>query len=391
VHPSNSNGYTPIKSVAMTTLAVVSPALAVDVMLPTYQPNPNWYGTAQAYIDCPSRNIYSQFLNQVELTGKPLGVWDTIYFTLANSWLAGLLQSGYSDLTITVVLNVQVPTPGIYFIDNLRFLPLPFSACGGRPNGTFCTDNNACTTGDACLFGACQPGSAVPCTASDQCHEVGTCNPATGVCSDPVKQGSPPCDDGNACTQTDLCIGGVCTGSNPLPCPAPDQCHVGFCDSGTGACSSAPLSGTACDDGDACTVGDTCQAGVCTSGTLSTGPVVPAALSASSSPGGVALSWTASPGATDYQILRATTSGGPYSPIGNTGTSGYLDTSLANASVLYGQSPIYYYVVAAANGCGVSAASDEVSGNKAVVLPPRALPAPPRTHRRTPPSSHPGT
>jgi uncharacterized repeat protein (TIGR01451 family) len=74
------------------------------------------------------------------------------------------------------------------------------------------------------------------------------------------------CNDGNACTQTDTCQAGVCTGANPVVCTALDQCHdVGVCDPTTGTCSNpAKLNGTICEDGLFCTVGDTCQAGVCT-------------------------------------------------------------------------------------------------------------------------------
>ncbi len=46
------------------------------------------------------------------------------------------------------------------------------------------------------------------------------------------------CDDGNACTQSDVCQGGACGGA-PV------------------------VNGTACDDGSACTGPDLCQAGVC--------------------------------------------------------------------------------------------------------------------------------
>ena len=68
-------------------------------------------------------------------------------------------------------------------------------------------------------------GTPVVCTASDQCHDAGTCNPATGVCSNPAKPNGTACNDGNACTQTDTCQAGVCTGSNPVVCTGPDQCH----------------------------------------------------------------------------------------------------------------------------------------------------------------------
>jgi hypothetical protein len=248
VQPSNSNGYTPIRSVALTTLPVVSPTLAVDIMLPNLQPNPYWYGTAQAYIDCPSRGIYSQFLNQVELTGKPLGVWSTVNFTLTNAWISGLLQPGYLDLTITIVLNVQVPTTGIYFVDNLRFVAVTSNGCGNRPNGTSCTDGDACTLGDTCQSGSCHPGSAVTCTASDQCHDIGTCDSTTGICSKPVKPGTPPCDDGNACTQNDTCQAGICVGTSPVTCTPQDICHVaGTCDPATGQCSNPPRTGGPAD------------------------------------------------------------------------------------------------------------------------------------------------
>jgi hypothetical protein len=45
--------------------------------------------------------------------------------------------------------------------------------------------------------------AGVTCTAVDQCHSAGTCNPATGVCSNPSKANGTSCNDGNACTQTD--------------------------------------------------------------------------------------------------------------------------------------------------------------------------------------------
>ena len=137
-----------------------------------------------------------------------------------------------------------------------------------RPNNAACSDGNACTLGDSCQAGSCTSGNPVVCTAQDQCHDAGTCNPGTGTCSNPSKPGGTPCNDGNACTQTDTCQAGTCTGASPVVCTALDQCHdVGTCSPATGACSSPPKSGgSACDDGDGCTQGDTCQAGTCTAG-----------------------------------------------------------------------------------------------------------------------------
>ena len=199
VRPSNSNGYTPIKSVAMTSLVVVSPTLSVDVKLPTYQPNPNWLGTAQAYIDCPSRGIHSQFLNQVELTGKPLNVWTTINFSLTNDWVSRLLQSGYSDLSITVVLNVQVPTTGTYLVDNVRFSPVASNKCSGMPNGTACT-------GGGCQGGLC----VVPATPTKVIATPSTINPgqaSTISATSPTPGTTLAWFAGSSCTGTSLGTG----------------------------------------------------------------------------------------------------------------------------------------------------------------------------------------
>src|SRR5262249_7137362 len=104
---------------------------------------------------------------------------------------------------------------------------------------------------------------ADPCSAG-----VAVCNAGTGLCAaTPSQPDGSPCNDDNACTQTDTCQAGVCTGANPVVCAAPDQCHlVGTCDPGTGMCSApvAKADGSACDDGDACTQADSCQAGACT-------------------------------------------------------------------------------------------------------------------------------
>src|SRR5262249_46379863 len=124
--------------------------------------------------------------------------------------------------------------------------------------------------------GTCQPGTPVVCTALDQCHVAGTCDPATGICSDPAAVDGTACDDSDACTQTDTCQAGVCTGMDPVVCTPLHQCHVaGICDPATGICSDpAAVDGTACDDADACTQTDACLAGVCTG----TNPVVCTAL-----------------------------------------------------------------------------------------------------------------
>jgi streptogramin lyase len=136
------------------------------------------------------------------------------------------------------------------------------------PDGTPCTDGNACTQADACVSGACASGAPVTCTASGQCRGVGTCDPASGTCSDPPGPDGASCSDGNACTQVDSCAAGACVGASPVTCTASDQCHAaGVCSPATGTCSNPPSpDGTSCDDGDVCSHTDACLAGTCTGG-----------------------------------------------------------------------------------------------------------------------------
>jgi hypothetical protein len=142
-----------------------------------------------------------------------------------------------------------------------------------KVDGFPCDDGSACTTGDACHAGACS-GAPVICAAADPCHVAGTCDAQTGLCSTPAARDGTTCNDGNACTQTDTCLAGSCTGSNPVVCVAFDQCHsLGQCDSSTGKCSNPNQSdGTACDDGQPCTRNDRCTAGVCSGSSFSCTP-----------------------------------------------------------------------------------------------------------------------
>src|SRR5439155_1218388 len=119
-----------------------------------------------------------------------------------------------------------------------------------KPDGTTCNDGDRNSVTDASQAGLCTGTNLVVCTAADQCHDAGTCDPATGACSNPAKPDGAACNDGNACTRTDSCQAGVCTGTNPVVCAAADQCHdAGTCDPATGACSNpAKPDGTTCND-----------------------------------------------------------------------------------------------------------------------------------------------
>jgi beta-glucanase (GH16 family) len=96
-------------------------------------------------------------------------------------------------------------------------------------------------------------------------------------------------------------------------------------------------------------------------------PAAPSGLTATAvSSSQINLSWTASSGATSYNVKRATVSGGPYTTVatGVTATS-FSDTGLAAATT-------YYYVVSAVNGGGESANSTQASAMTQAASPPSA-------------------
>ncbi|WP_437678242.1 kelch repeat-containing protein [Sorangium sp. So ce131] len=132
--------------------------------------------------------------------------------------------------------------------------------------GPVCDDGQACTHTDVCRAGACA-GTPVACAAPDVCHEA-ACEAATGECVTTLRPDGAACDDGDACTEGETCVAGACVAGAPVACPPPAACHApGVCDAAAGRCVSAPQpDGEACDDGDACTREDTCRAGACEGG-----------------------------------------------------------------------------------------------------------------------------
>ena len=193
------------------------------------------------------------------------------------------------------------------------------------------------------------------CTASDQCHVAGTCNPATGACSDPVAPNGTGCSDGNPCTQTDTCQGGTCLGANPVFCVESDQCHdAGVCQPANGQCTNPPKTdGTACDDGNTCTTGDACGAGNCV-GTAGTVPETVSAVSASKTGSTVNVAWAPTAGALVYDVLRGRVLDWPVGSNPATETclaDGLVGTGISDATPL---SPGggYWYLVRAENDCG---------------------------------------
>jgi uncharacterized protein (DUF1800 family) len=97
-----------------------------------------------------------------------------------------------------------------------------------------------------------------------------------------------------------------------------------------------------------------CSGGSSSSPSAPLTPSAPSGVTATPGNNQVALSWSASTGATGYSIGRATNSAGPYASIGESSSTSFTDTSAANGTT-------YYYVVSASNATGSSVNSAAVA------------------------------
>ena len=134
---------------------------------------------------------------------------------------------------------------------------------GGPHEGTGCDDGDLCTETDVCADGVCA-GAQKDCADTETCT-TDSCDAATGDC---VNDGTPHegagCDDGDLCTETDVCASGVCGGAEK-DCADTEACTTDSCDAATGDCvnDGGPNEGSGCDDGNPCTDNDVCTAGEC--------------------------------------------------------------------------------------------------------------------------------
>eukprot|EP01084_Bolivina_argentea_P059207 108079_1 len=92
----------------------------------------------------------------------------------------------------------------------------------------------------------------VDCSNANPCID-GSCDPANGKCIN--KNNNNDCDDGNPCTENDICSNGLCGGID-VDCNDNNPCTDDECDPTTGNCITANNDNNACDDGDACTTDD---------------------------------------------------------------------------------------------------------------------------------------
>jgi len=178
------------------------------------------------------------------------------------------------------------------------------SGCDHLDNVAPCEDGNDCSEGDLCTEGLCVGGeSTCGCEADADCAEFedgdvcngtlicdknsfpfsckvdldtvvvcdttddttcskNTCDTGTGECAQTAQENGLVCDDADACTTTDTCENGDCTGEGAPECDDEDPCTTDGCDA-DGGCTHEPVDGGACDDGNLCTTFDECSAGAC--------------------------------------------------------------------------------------------------------------------------------
>jgi uncharacterized protein (TIGR03382 family) len=136
-----------------------------------------------------------------------------------------------------------------------------------RPSAGVCDVDESCTgTSAACPADAFAPATTLCRAAVSSCDVAESCTGTAAAC--PADQSVPDdsaCDDGDPCTEHDICVSGTCGGA-ALSCPVANECHTAaMCQRPSGTCSSA-----AKPDGTVCSTG-TCQSGTCVSAPMQQG------------------------------------------------------------------------------------------------------------------------
>jgi hypothetical protein len=236
----------------------VQPGQVFVIGVETLDPTPN-FNTAQTpftFTWSSTSGVTFTALSQVDITSSP----------------------GKSVITVNIPASLVPGMSATVLVKNVAGLStsytwnfVPANACALATNGTACDTGSLCLPGGTCQAGACVSAAPVTCAALDQCHDVGVCSPASGVCSQPVKAVGTTCSDTNGCTSGDVCnAAGACVGA-AVTCSQ----SLNACVAATGTCTSTGATtftcgfanqpaGAACSDGNLCTQTDACNgAGVC--------------------------------------------------------------------------------------------------------------------------------
>ena len=143
--------------------------------------------------------------------------------------------------------------------------------CGGGIDVSVCKENKDCADdGDLCnglmycdlsaAVGECKinPATVVACpTVNDTGCIKNTCVPTTGACVLSPAANNTACQDGDACTKGDFCVGGACkSGTFTCTCTEDSECSdkddgnkcngVAYCNKNSGKCETNPASAVVC-------------------------------------------------------------------------------------------------------------------------------------------------
>ncbi len=141
--------------------------------------------------------------------------------------------------------------------------------CGECTDGAFCNGLEWCDG-----LGQCQNGEPPSCDDDNTCT-TDACSAVTDQCvHDGLPHDSEPCDDKDACTLDTYCMAGQCQGGTAKVCKDFNICTKDSCNKYQG-CIFEPLTNTPCNDGDYCTEPDVCQNGVCAPGPVKQECLVP--------------------------------------------------------------------------------------------------------------------
>jgi hypothetical protein len=114
----------------------------------------------------------------------------------------------FSSHSLVSLPNVDIST---YVQGGVNSVAIATSSCEGLSQSAALNGAYARVT----VTYSCGPSlcAGVTCAAQDQCHVPGSCNPATGLCSNPNAPDSTSCDDGDPNTPTSVCVSGTCDGN----------------------------------------------------------------------------------------------------------------------------------------------------------------------------------
>jgi hypothetical protein len=179
-----------------------------------------------------------------------------------NSSLTTPTQATYlggSGNEIGRALAIRPISGDVYVAGETTSTDFPGTAGGAQPaNGGGSSDAFVARLTSDLAFDSCLN---VTCTASDQCHDAGVCDPTTGDCSNPAKADGSSCTDGNACTTGDACGAGSCQpGTGTVNVDDGNVCTTDSCDPTSGAIHTPGNAGTTCralagecDEAESCT------------------------------------------------------------------------------------------------------------------------------------------